>query len=162
MLSVPGAPDEGRISSTKHVTRLDRPTLASIGARFSLTYGSHDRHASLPSRQAEKNAMRRATALAKRQRNVRVAAGDRLGKTPPPATQAARGCMVTQRAAEKSAPQHFVVVPIIIDHQLQLLVGAWLAADMPPFDRPLAIAAAPSWRGFEGTRSLGLAPNNPG
>ena len=35
--------------------------------------------------------------------------------------------MVTQRAAEKSAPQHFVVVPIIIDHQLQLLVGAWLA-----------------------------------
>ena len=62
-----------------------------------------------------------------RQRHVRVAAGDRLGKTPPPATQAARGCMVTQRAAEKSAPQHFVVVPIIIDHQLQLLVGAWLA-----------------------------------
>ena len=37
----------------------NRPTLASIGARFPLTYGSHDRHASLPSRQAEKNAMRR-------------------------------------------------------------------------------------------------------
>ena len=40
----------------------NRPTLASIGARFPLTYGSHDRHASLPSRQAEKNAIRRVSA----------------------------------------------------------------------------------------------------
>ena len=30
----------------------NRPTLASIGARFPLAFGSHDRHASLPSRQA--------------------------------------------------------------------------------------------------------------
>jgi len=72
------------------------------------------------------------------------------------------GGMVTQRDAEKRAPQHFVVVAIMIYRQLQLLVGAWLARRCAATDRPLAMAAAPSWRRFEGTRSLSLAPNNPG
>ena len=50
----------------------------------------------------------------------------------------------------------------MIYRQLQLLVGAWLAFRYAAIDRSLTIAAAPSWRGFEGMRSLGLAQNNHG
>ena len=52
----------------------NRPTLASIGARFPLTYGSHDpaRQLAIPAGREECDKTR--------QRHVRVAAADRVGK----------------------------------------------------------------------------------
>jgi sodium/bile acid cotransporter 7 len=55
-----------------------------------------------------------------------------------------------------------IVIPIMIYHQLQLLVGAWPARRCAPIERPRTTAGRPDSSRSKGSRPLHPAPHHPG